>query len=80
MLKVINNVIKYIKMRKAYNRTYRELSKLSNKELNDIGLSRYDIAEIARESADAVAVNQNSAENSTVNSLKMLFNAKAALR
>lgn len=37
---------------KAVNETIRELSKLSNRELNDIGLSRGDIYHVAQ--ADAV--------------------------
>ncbi len=32
----------------AYRNTYRELSRLSNRELNDIGLNRASIAEAAR--------------------------------
>ncbi|MCF6320495.1 MAG: DUF1127 domain-containing protein [Rhizobiaceae bacterium] len=31
-----------------YRRTYNELSKLSSRELNDLGLSRFDIASVAR--------------------------------
>ena len=79
MLKVINSFFKYLEMRKVYNRTYRELSRLNDKELNDIGLTRYDIAEIARESATGVEL-KHSAKNNTMSSLKMLFNAKVALR
>ncbi len=36
--------------RRLYNKTYNELSKLSTRELNDLGLSRSGIAAIARES------------------------------
>ncbi|WP_170476967.1 DUF1127 domain-containing protein [Ruegeria arenilitoris] len=32
-----------------YHRTYNELQRLSNRELDDIGLRRCDIADIARE-------------------------------
>lgn len=32
-----------------YHRTYRELQSLSNRELDDIGVRRCDIADIARE-------------------------------
>ena len=80
MLKVINSVIKYIDMRRAYNRTYRELSKLSDKELLDIGLARYDIAEIARESATGVETNVVKTENNTMHALKALFSPRVALR
>ena len=79
MLKVINSFIKYLEMRRVYNRTYRELSQLSDKELHDIGLTRYDIAEIARESAIGVEVKQPT-ENNTTSALKALFNARLALR
>ncbi len=34
-----------------YNRTYSELQRLSNRELDDIGIRRCDIADIAREHA-----------------------------
>ena len=34
--------------RAAYNRTYKELSKLTDFELNDIGICRGDIKNIAR--------------------------------
>ena len=79
MLKVINSVFKYLEMRRAYNRTYRELSKLSDYELSDIGMTRYDIAEIARESATGiVAEKKNSAD--ALSALKTLFNARLALR
>ncbi len=33
---------------KAYRRTFDELSRLSNRELADLGISRYDIPRIAR--------------------------------
>ncbi len=34
-----------------YRRTYRELQSLSNRELDDIGVRRCDIADIARDHA-----------------------------
>ncbi len=34
-----------------YSRTYRELQSLSNRELDDIGVRRCDIADIARDHA-----------------------------
>lgn len=79
MLKVINSFAKFIKMRNAYNRTYRELSKLSDRELSDIGISRYDITMIAEESAidEAAAAKRNV---DVVGALKTLFNARLALR
>lgn len=33
---------------RAYRRTVNELSSLSNRELNDLGISRYDITRVAR--------------------------------
>lgn len=32
-----------------YRRTYNELNRLSNRELADLGISRYDIPRIARQ-------------------------------
>jgi uncharacterized protein YjiS (DUF1127 family) len=43
--------INYIRKQKQYRKTYSELSKLSTRELNDIGISRYMISRIAAESA-----------------------------
>ncbi|MDH3264245.1 MAG: DUF1127 domain-containing protein [Paracoccaceae bacterium] len=37
--------------RRAYNITLRELSALSDRDLDDLGISRLNIPEIARESA-----------------------------
>jgi uncharacterized protein YjiS (DUF1127 family) len=34
--------------RSRYNRTFKELSRLTDRELNDIGISRYDIERISR--------------------------------
>jgi len=36
------------KRRASYNQTYKELSKLNDHELNDIGICRGDISNIAR--------------------------------
>lgn len=41
----------WARRRAAYLQTWRELDALSDRELNDIGFSRYDIARIAREAA-----------------------------
>lgn len=43
-----------IKQYKQYKKTVRELGNLTNKELNDIGISRYDIDRLAREQAYGV--------------------------
>ncbi len=51
----IANLFERVKENRAraaeYNRTYRELQSLSNRELDDIGVRRCDIADIAREHA-----------------------------
>ena len=38
----------------AYARTFKELSALTDRELSDIGISRSDIADIARRGAEAL--------------------------
>lgn len=40
--------------RREYNRTFMELSRLSERELNDIGLTRGDVRRVALEAADMV--------------------------
>lgn len=51
----IANLIERIKAARArateYQRTYTELQRLSTRELDDIGIRRCDIADIAREHA-----------------------------
>ena len=51
----IANLIERVKENRAraseYNRTYTELQRLSTRELDDIGIRRCDIADIAREHA-----------------------------
>ncbi|WP_424831551.1 DUF1127 domain-containing protein [Ruegeria sp.] len=51
----IANLIERVKENRAraaeYNRTYGELQRLSNRELDDIGIRRCDIADIARDHA-----------------------------
>ncbi|WP_170530374.1 DUF1127 domain-containing protein [Ruegeria arenilitoris] len=51
----IANLIERVKENRAraseYTRTYTELQRLSDRELNDIGIRRCDIADIAREHA-----------------------------
>lgn len=41
---------KEIAKQKRSKQTVRELSRLSDRELNDMGITRYDIAQIARNS------------------------------
>ncbi|WP_299667531.1 DUF1127 domain-containing protein [uncultured Ruegeria sp.] len=51
----IANLIERVRENRAraseYNRTFRELQSLTNRELDDIGLRRCDIADIAHEHA-----------------------------
>ncbi|MEX0308570.1 MAG: DUF1127 domain-containing protein [Ruegeria sp.] len=51
----IANLMERVKENRAraseYNRTYTELQRLTNRELDDIGVRRCDIADIAREHA-----------------------------
>ncbi len=42
----------FAQRRAIYRRTYDELSMLSDRELADLGMSRYDIPMIARRAAD----------------------------
>ncbi|MCG6904212.1 MAG: DUF1127 domain-containing protein [Rhodobacter sp.] len=37
--------------RRDFNRTYAELSKLTNRELDDLGIGRANIADVARSAA-----------------------------
>ncbi|MEO6395096.1 MAG: DUF1127 domain-containing protein [Devosia sp.] len=43
-----------IKKWAAYQQTVRELASLDNRQLNDLGISRADIAKIARDHARAL--------------------------
>ena len=42
----------------TYRRTVEELQQLSDRELNDIGISRFDIRAIARQSAEMEVANR----------------------
>lgn len=43
-------MFKYLARKRKINQTVRELSGMTDKELNDIGISRYDIMNVARQS------------------------------
>jgi len=43
------------RQRQAYRQTHAELACLTTRELADLGLSRYDIAQVARQAALAVS-------------------------
>lgn len=44
------NIIKALKKWRAYRNTVNELSVLSNRDLNDLGISRGEISSLARKS------------------------------
>ena len=48
------NLIRNYRNWRRYRDTVSELSRLSNRELNDLGISRTDITKIAREHARAL--------------------------
>ena len=49
----ITYILSKIRAYKLYRQTVRELSELSDRELADLGVARFDIARVARESAFA---------------------------
>lgn len=48
MIKLKNKISRWLRASERIRNTYRELSALNDKELNDIGISRCDIPRIAR--------------------------------
>ena len=46
-------MFKFIKNKIAENKTYNELSRLSNRELNDLGITRDEIRNIAKQHISA---------------------------
>jgi uncharacterized protein YjiS (DUF1127 family) len=60
MIRAINGLAHNMRRRVArassYKRTMRELSSLTNRELADIGISRFDIPRIAAEHAESIHV------------------------
>lgn len=55
MKKLIKKVQRAISARKKYLATVHELSRLSNRELNDIGIHRCDIEFVARKHSKKTA-------------------------
>jgi uncharacterized protein YjiS (DUF1127 family) len=49
----VTYILSQIRAYRRYHETVRELSHLSDRELTDLGIVRYDIPSIARTSADA---------------------------
>lgn len=52
MSNFINTLVRHIATRSRYNAIANELGQLTNRELADIGISRWDIPRIAREHAE----------------------------
>nr|WP_321457289.1 DUF1127 domain-containing protein [uncultured Cohaesibacter sp.] len=48
---MINTVVANYRQWRTYRETVDELSRLSNRDLSDLGISRGDISDIAREAA-----------------------------
>lgn len=48
---MFENVVKKYQNFRRYQETHRELSRLTNRELDDLGINRADIASLARRSA-----------------------------
>lgn len=48
---MLDNVVKNYRQWRNYRDTVDELNRLSNRDLNDLGISRADITSIAREAA-----------------------------
>lgn len=44
----------YLRRQRVYSRTRVELSALTDRELADLGISRFDIARVAREAANEI--------------------------
>ena len=49
--KMFDTVVKRLQSYRKYQETYRELSRLSPRELDDLGINRADITAIARRTA-----------------------------
>lgn len=49
---MLANIVKKYRAWTHHKKTYAELSALSDRDLADIGIKRYDIARIAREEAE----------------------------
>jgi len=49
-----NNIFENFRSWRRYRQTYDELARLSNRELDDLGISRYDIRSVARKASGLV--------------------------
>jgi len=54
--KIVKDTRRWMKQQERINRTRRELSLLTDRDLNDIGINRCDIDRVARENSGAVNV------------------------
>lgn len=45
---MFNKILKKIEEYRVFRKTFNELNKLSDRELNDIGISRFNIVDIAK--------------------------------
>jgi uncharacterized protein YjiS (DUF1127 family) len=52
---VLANIVRFLRQWRAYDTSLRELSRLGDRELADIGITRSDIARIAWENAEKTA-------------------------
>lgn len=51
----LHGLMRRLEERRTYRRTVAELSRLGDRELNDLGISRYDITRVARSAAYGAA-------------------------
>jgi uncharacterized protein YjiS (DUF1127 family) len=51
---ILTNVIRFLRRWRRYNQSVRELSRLGDRELADIGITRGDIAAVSWDAAQAV--------------------------
>jgi uncharacterized protein YjiS (DUF1127 family) len=49
MMTIIKNLSRFLRKRARYKNTFNQLNSLSDRDLNDIGISRCDIHRIAME-------------------------------
>lgn len=52
---MLNSIANWLRARSVYSATFKELNRLSDRELADMGIGRGCIADIARSAAQGVA-------------------------
>ncbi|MBC6442986.1 MAG: DUF1127 domain-containing protein [Rhodobacteraceae bacterium] len=50
---VLTALVAYIRQRRIYLTTVKELSRLSDRELRDLGIARHDIKRVSRQAAES---------------------------